>query len=233
MKFPYLSLALIALCAGSSVIAQEAEQVTLRFLSFPKSASPQPVELLIGDGKTLEVKIPTNALSEPYGVPRLSTWAVGQFEPAKSKDGKPVFNSYGTAPALASTNQLILLIRKGRENSDGMRVVPLDNNTGHFGGGQFFFMNAAKVDIAGMLGGTQFVLKPGKHTIIEPKETRQRDGAEGKLFFTEFYFRKETEARPFFSSTWPANNKARSMIFFYHDPHNERLRMHTIRDYLP
>ena len=233
MKSSIVLLALYAIGVGSAVIAQDAEKITLRFISFPKNASPQPVELLIGDGKTLQVNTPTNALSEPYKVPRLSTWTVGKFEPAKGSDTKPVFNSYGSAPALASANQLILLIRNGKENSDGMRVVPLDNNTSKFGGGQFFFMNASKVDIAGMLGGTQFALKPGKHIIIEPKETNQREGVGGNLCFTEFYFRKETEARPFFSSNWPANNKARSMVFFYHDTHNDRLRMHTIRDYLP
>lgn len=46
MKIPFLPLCLLAL--GTPLIAQEAEQVTLRFLSFPKSASPQPVEFLIG-----------------------------------------------------------------------------------------------------------------------------------------------------------------------------------------
>jgi hypothetical protein len=233
MKLHLLPLALFALCIGSPVIAQEAEQVTLRFLSFPKSASPQPVELVIGDGQTLEVKIPTNALSEPYKVKRLSSWSVGKLGPAIGKDGKPTFTSYGSAPALASANQLILLIRNGKENSEGMRVVPIDINTRNFGGGHFFFMNAAKVDIAGMLGGTKFALKPGTHTIIEPKEMNQREGGEPNQFFTEFFFRKETEARPFFSSSWPANKKARSMVFFYHDTKNERLRMHTIRDYLP
>jgi hypothetical protein len=233
MKLSFLPLALLTLGIGPTAIAQQAEQVTLRFISFPKSSNPQPVELAVGDGKTLEVKIPTNALSEPYKVPRLSTWAVGKLEPAKNADTIPVFTSYGSAPALASANQIILLIRNGRENADGMRVVPLDNNTRNFGGGQFFFMNASKVDIAGMLGGTQFVLKPGKHTIIEPKEVNRREGGGSESFFTEFYFRKETEARPFFSSTWPANKRARSMVFFYHDTTNERLRMHTIRDYIP
>ena len=231
MKIPILPLCLLAL--GLPALAQEPEQVTLRFLSFPKSASPQPVELLIGDGETLEVKIPTNTLSAPYKVKRLSTWAVGKTEPAKNKDENSSFASYGSAPSIASPDQLILLIRNGKENADGMRVVPMDNRTGSFGGGQFFFMNAAKVDIAGMLGGTKFVLKPGAHTIIEPTEMNKREGGGGDLFFTEFYFRKETEARPFFSSSWPANDKARSMVFFYHDPHNERLRMHTIRDYIP
>lgn len=231
MKSFLIPLTLLALTLP--LTAQEGEEVTLRFLSFPKSNSPQPVELLIGDGETLEVKIPTNALSQPYKVKRLSTWAVGEMEPAESEEKPPSFTSYGSAPALASNNQLILLIRDGKENSDGMRVIPMDNNTSRFGGGQFFFMNASKVDIAGDLGGTRFALKPGKHTIIEPKEMNQREGAGANQFFTEFFFRKEEAARPFFSSNWPANEKARSMVFFYHDTHNERLRMHTIRDYVP
>ncbi|QTN32076.1 hypothetical protein HZ994_06940 [Akkermansiaceae bacterium] len=230
MKFPVPALVLLAF--ASPLIAQEPE-VTLRFLSFPKNASPQPVELLLGEGETMEVKIPTNALSQPYKVKRLSAWAVGKMEPAGEADKPPSFTSYGSAPSLASPDQLILLIRNGKENSDGMRVIPMDNNTRSFGGGQFFFMNASKVDIAGDLGGTKFALKPGQRTIIAPKETKKRESTGANQFFTEFFFRKEEEARPFFSSTWPANDKARSMVFFYHDPHNERLRMHTIRDYIP
>lgn len=231
MKIPLLLLCLIAL--GTPLIAQEAEQVTLRFLSFPKSANPQPVELLLSEGETLTVKIPTNALSAPYKVKRLTTWAVGKTEPAANEEKTTSFTSYGSAPALASSDQLILLIRNGKENRDGMQMIVMDNSAKQFGGGQFFLMNAAEVDIAGMLGGTKFSLKPGKHKIIEPKEMIQREGGEANQFFTEFFFRKKTEARPFFSSTWPANKKARSMVFFYHDTHNKRLRMHTIRDYIP
>lgn len=234
-KHHALAIVMLAIFAGAPVLAQQADQVTLRFLSFPKSRSPEPVELVIGSGKVIEVKTPTNALSEPYTVDRLASWSVGKLEPDPNKDKPPIFTSYGSAPSLSSSDQLILLIRNGSENKDGMRVIPLDNNTRNFSGGQFFFMNASKVDIAGMLGGIQFALKPGKHTIVAPKEVGRRDGEAGaaNTFFTEFYFRRESEARPFFSSRWPANEKARSMVFFYHDLHNERLRMHTIRDYLP
>lgn len=234
MRFSIFPLLVLVLGIHSTVlVAQEEELVTLRFLSFPKNANPQPVELLIGEGKIIEVNAPTNALSEPYQVTRLASWSFGKLEPAPSPEQKPLFKSYGSAPAIASDNQLILLIRHGKENADGLRVVPLDNKTDKFRGGQFFFMNASKVDVAGMLGGTQFALKPGKHAIIEPKEVNRRQEGGPELFFTEFFFRKENEARPFFSSNWPANKKARSMVFFYHDTHNERLRMHTIRDYLP
>ncbi len=231
MKFLTTSVCFLVL--GMPTIAQEVQMVTLRFISFPKSATPEPVELLVGPGEILEVKTPTNALSEPYQVKRLASWSVGKFEPAKNKEEKPTFTSFGSAPALASSDQLILLIRNGKENKDGMRVIALDNQTNNFGGGQFFFLNASKVDIAGMIGGTKFALKPGSHSIIEPKEMNPREGGEPNLFFTEFFFRKEEEARPFFSSSWPSNKKARSMVFFYHDTKNERLRMHTIRDYIP
>jgi hypothetical protein len=233
MKLIRLVLVLSILPLGSWATAQEAEMVTLRFLSFPKNADPQPVELRVGEEKSIEVKTPTNALSQPYQVKKLSTWSFGKLEPAKSDKEKATFTSYGSAPSIASSNQLILLIRSGKENKDGLRVVVMDNQISNFGGGKFFFMNAAKVDIAGMLGGKKFALKPGAHTIIEPTETIKREGSSSGLFFTEFFFRKETEARPFFSSSWPHNEKARSMVFFYHDPHNDRLRMHTIRDYLP
>ena len=33
-------------------------------------------------------------------------------------------------------------------------------------------------------------------------------------------------------STWRFSEKARTMVFFYHDPYNDRLRFHTIRDYV-
>jgi hypothetical protein len=214
-------------------VAQEAKMVNLRFISFPKNANPEPVELLIGPDETMVIKAPTNALSTPYQIKRLSTWSVGKMEPAKNKEEIPAFTSYGSAPSLASSSQIILLIRSGKENKDGMQVIPLDDQSNSFGGGQFFFMNAAKVDIAGMLGGTKFALKPGKFIIIKPTELKQREEGGKGLFFTEFFFRKDEEARPFFSSTWPHNEKARSMVFFHQDLTNKRLRMHTIRDYIP
>lgn len=233
MKRNFHLIGLVLLVQASPVIADDAQQVTLRFLSFPKSTSPEPVELVIGEGEVLEIKAPSNALSTPYVVKHLGTWSFGKLEPAKSRKEKATFTSYGSAPSIASSDQLILLIRKGRENKDGLQVIPIDNRNSNFGGGKFFFMNASKVDIAGILGETKFTLKPGSQTIIEPAKISKRESDKAERLFTEFFFRKEDEARPFFSSTWPHNVKARSMVFFYHDTHNERLRMHTIRDYVP
>ncbi len=194
--------------------------------TFRKNGTGVQTPVWVGrDGN--ELAIFTNG--DSYKVKRLGTWSVGKLEPAKGDNDEPSFTSYGSAASIASSKQIILLIRSGKENKDGMKVIPIDSNIKHFGGGKFFFMNAAKVDIVGMVGGTKFALRPGKQTIIEPKEMNKRSTG----FFTEFHFRKEEEARPFFSSTWPINKKARSMVFFFHDTRNKRLRMHTIRDYVP
>ncbi len=206
--------------------AQQEEKVALQFLSFPKSVDPKPVELLIGDNKTIEVKIPTNEFSEVYHVKRMASWAVGKTE--TGIDGKPIFTVYGQAGSLAAPSQLILLVRKGQANSDGMVVIPIDNQLTNFGGGKFLFLNAASLDVAGLLGETKFAVKPGKFTIIKPKP--QTDEAKSLVHAT-LYYRKDEVVKPFFSSTWPVNDRARTMIFFYEDPTSGHLNLHSIRDF--
>jgi hypothetical protein len=205
--------------------AKEGGNVILQFLSFPKTVDPEPVELVVGEGKTIKVEIPTNALSKTYTVKRQGVWAVGQT--GVDDKQKPVFNVFGQAESLAYSKQLILLVRKGESNADGMDVIPIDNDTANFGGGKFLFMNATNVDIAGEAGGVKFVINPGKSTIIKT-QTVGNDQATEEMF----YFRKENETKPFFSSKWPISDKARSLIFFYNEPTSQRLRMHSIRDFI-
>lgn len=226
LHIKYLAAFLTFTITAFPTHAQEAEQVTVQFVSFPKSPSPEPVELLLGEGKTIEVKIPSNTISEPYQVPAIATWAVGKTEIGPEE--KTIFKIYGQTPALGSKNQLIILVRKGANNAEGMEVIPIDYQNANFGGGKFLFMNTSKVDIAGEVGDEKFVIKPGARSIIKPES---QDGA--KTFHTMFYFRKDEEAKPFFSSKWPVNDKARSLVFFYHDPNNQRLRFHSIRNFLP
>jgi hypothetical protein len=222
-------LARLISCAGLALLpcaAQEGESVTLRVLSFPRAIDPAPVELVAGEGKTIKVEIPSNELSEPCKVKRQANWVVG--ETVKGEDGKPVFKVFGQAAALASSEQLLLLIRKGKDHADGFEVIPIDYRGTEFGPGKFLFMNAAKVDIAGVVGSERFAVKPGKHSIIKPKADGNDDK---KLVHAALYFRTDGQAKPFFSSTWPLSDAARCLIFFYHDPDTNRLRLHSIRDF--
>jgi hypothetical protein len=225
--FPFKTRAVIAvfvLCM-SPCLAQEAAKVSLRLLSFPKAIDPVKVELQISEGKTIDVEAPSNEFSPPVHVVSTGVWSVG--ETVKGPDGKTVFKEYGRTKAVASPQQMLLLVRKGKENAAGFELVALDGRVDGFGGGKFLFMNAARIDIAGVVGSEKFVVKPGKFSIIKPKG----EAGDKKLVHTTLYFRKDDQPKPFFSSTWPLSDAARCLIFFYHDPDTKRLRLHTIRDF--
>jgi len=229
MKFPMsfrgpaLFAAFLAL-THPQVMAQSQDNVRLQFLSFPRDRDPEPVELLIQGGNPIKVDIPSNQFSQAYTVPRSSTWVVGETAPGP--DGKPAFNEFGRAQALNSPSQLLLLIRKGQDYSDGFVILPMDNRVASFGGGRFLFMNATDKDIAGEVGGDKFVVRPGTHHIVRP-----RGETASNSFHAMFYFRSEEQARPFFSSRWPVSEKARNLVFFYGDPDTGNIRLHTIRDF--
>jgi hypothetical protein len=158
-------------------------------------------------------------------VDALGVWSVGKT--IEGPDGKPIFKEYGRTKAPVSPQQMLLMVRKGEQPSDGIDLIALDGRVNEFGGGKFLFMNAAKVDIAGVVGEQKFVVKPGEHTIIKPKA----EGEQG-LTTASFYFRKNDAPRAFFSSRWPIGDHARGMVFFYHDPESLHIRMHTIRDFM-
>lgn len=218
-------LLLAALAVASSATAQDQNQeVNLRLISFPRSADDSPIELRTGDGQTIEVTAPSNQVSPVQEVPRLGVWSFGQT--VAGPDGEVVFQELGSVQALNSPSQLVLLVRKGGSNAEGFNVIALDDRDTAFGGGEFLFFNAATVDIAGQTGGEQFGIRPGGHRIVRPQS---EDGA--RSFHTAFYFRAEDRVRPFFSSQWPVSERARGLIFFYHDPNTGRLRLHSIQDF--
>ncbi|MFT6792215.1 MAG: hypothetical protein ACJAR1_000194 [Rubritalea sp.] len=206
--------------------AQDSGKVALQFLSLPRLASPEPIELSIGEGKTITVEIPSNSLSKVYNVKLQSNWIFGKS--TTNKKDEPVFDIFGQAKALSSPKQLILLIRKGEKKSDGFEVLVIDNRVSKFGGGKFLFMNMAKIDIAGIIGEQKFVIEPSKFTIIKPKP--EKPGA--RVCHVRLFYSKNNKAKPFFSSKWPLSIGSRGLIFFYHDPKTKQLRYHSIRDFL-
>lgn len=220
--------ALCTLCLTLPILAQPEEKVEVRFVSFPKMPDAHPVELAIGPGKTIEVELPTNSVSDGYIVERPTHWALGKT--TVNADNKPVFQQFGTAPTIAAKKQLVLVLLKGKTYEDGLELITMDGNDKGLGGGKYLLFNATKVDIAGRLGDIKFMIKPGQHNILEPKPSEEK--GDRKFLHTYLYFRKDDEAKPFYSSTWRFNTSVRSLIFVYHDPNTQQLRTHSIRDYL-
>lgn len=226
-KFKPLSLFVSFSCLLIHAAFAEGE-IELQFVSFPKSSDAKPVELVIGEGKTMLVELPTNSISPVYKVKPLSTWVIGKT--TTDDEGKPAFDVYGQAQAISSTKQLILVIRKGKDDAGGLKLIPMDYSQSSFRGGKYLLINGTNLDIAGAIGTAKFSLKPGKYTLLAPKPTKVKD--DRKYCFAKFFYRKEKNIQPFFSSTWRFNDRARSMVFFYHDPRTGRLRLHTIRSYV-
>lgn len=206
-------------------LAQNAGDVSLSFVSFPKSTEPVKLKLSLGEGKLIDVEARSNWLSEPVRVAPSAAWVVG--ETANGPDGKPVFKELGRTTAQASPQQIVMLVRKGKNNSDGFDLIAVDSRASGLGAGKYLFMNAAKVDVAGVVGEEKFVVKPNQHIIIKPKIPNGEH-----TIHTSLYFRKGDEARPFFSSEWRISDDARNLIFFYHDPHTTHIRLHAIKDYI-
>lgn len=219
------TLIAICLCATSISQAQE-EKVQLQFVSFPKAENPEPLQLVIADGKTIEIETPTNRLSRAYEVSGLKEWTIGKS--VAKDDQKTELQILAKAPALNAKKQIILIIRKGAEGQIELKTI--DGSGSEFGGGKCFIMNASKVDIGGVIGGKKFLTKPDNYVIIQPDASNLDAGHQSSN--TYIFFRKEDKPEPFFTSTWRLSDKARNLVFVYHESDENRLRLHIIRDYL-
>ena len=216
----------VLILAALASNAQDKE-ISIQFVSFPMSEDLEPIELLIAQDKSIAVELPTTNLSPTYKVPTTSQWVLGKMEMVEESKK---FKEYGRAPSTGTAKQLILVIKKGATFADGLTLIPINYDPQHFAGGQFFMMNTTKVDIGVEMGDNRVGLKPNKSNLIKPEASREVNGNE--QLYIKVYFRNEDKMKPFYSSTWRLNQKARSLVFFYHDPHSMRIRTHTIRDYL-
>lgn len=216
--------------AVTPVAHAQDQEVTIRFVSFPLTNEEEAIELISGEGETIQVELPTNRLSKEYKVPRQQKWILGKTLENAAEGGK-TFDVFGEVSALGSGTQLILVIRGGPDKPNGFTLTAFDGGQAGFTGGSYLFLNASKVDIAATLGESKIALKPQAHKLMRPSLTKEEK--DRNQVHTRIYFRRGGEAVPFYTSAWRFNDKARSMVFFHHDIHTGQLRTHTIRDYLP
>lgn len=205
-----------------------AEKVQVQFVSFPSVANPEPIELVTGDGSSIPVELPSNSVSDTYMLERPGRWSLGKS--TLHKNGETKFSTYGVASMLAAKKQIIMVTRKGAAYSDGLIMTPFASDEDGFGGGKYLFFNASKVGIACEIGKTKFGLNPKSHKLIAPTPSAVKN--ERAYLYTKLYYRLENKIKPFYNSTWRFSEKARCMVFIYHDPHTQQLRTHSIRNFV-
>jgi hypothetical protein len=216
---------LLAMAFVPLVSAQE-QKILLQFLAFPKQMEPEPVELRIGEERTIQIKTPGHQLSPTYQVPAMEFISVG--ETVKNNEGESVFQEYGKTKALTDKRQIILLIRKGPANSDGFAVIPINADLEKYGGGSFTFINASKIQVEGIIGNEKFNLKPGLRTSVTPEPDFGRDICQVTLS----YLRGENDWKKLLDARWSANKDSRSLIFFYQIPDTKKLGLAPIVELL-
>lgn len=218
----------VAALAIQLAFAQTEEKISLQFLAFPNHLDLKPIELLVGDKKTIPIDIPGNELSPAYKVARPASIVVGIT--TKNEKGEPVFQALGNAPSLATSKQIILLIRKGENDSDGFAVIPIDGTLAGFSGGQFLFINASKLSVGGIIGDKNFALKPGQKSLIKPAATHEGGGCQVTLAYQKD--EKDLKGKKFYDTRWVVHNKIRTLVFFYQDPETGSLGVAPIVDLL-
>jgi hypothetical protein len=209
--------------ALTTLVSAQQQQVSLRILAFPQQNSPEPVELLIGEGKTIKVDTPGNELSRAYRIPPLTSINVGKT--VIDKEGKPTFQTYGQAKSIAAPEQIILLLRKGQQNSDGFTVLPIGADLKDFGGASFLFINASNLRIGGVIGDQRLDISPGQLKTLTPKPN-----FDGGICQVTLSYLLEDKVKIFFDTRWPANKKVRSLVIFYQDPETGRIGLAPIMD---
>jgi hypothetical protein len=221
------SLLLILITVTQSVCAQAAaEGVTLRFITFPKTSEAQTFTLFAGKDGSKTIEVSSNAVSKPLVMPQLREWVIGEVINGADKN-KPTFKVFGKTKSLGSKRQLIIVIRKGNNPSDGVHLIAINDRQKGFNLGEILILNASNKKIGWMVGGAKFGLSSGTHKIIEPKANKT-----GRYFHAKFFYEKEGKAKGFYSSNWPFSKNSRVMSFIYNAPNTKQLRFHTVRDFL-
>lgn len=220
------SLLLTVLCPQG--LFSETGKVDLRFIAFPKATISESIELRVGENETIDIRLPYRSPSQGYKVPAMANWTLGKTTRADGED--PVFQSFGSSPSTGTKQQLVIVLRKGKTNAEGLEMIVVDYSDSGFGGGDYFMINSSRVPIAGLIGEVKFVLQPRQNKILAPEPSKTKDGHD--YCHVKVYYRSKNEVQPFFSSTWRFNEEARSMVFFFHDPNTGQLRLHTTRSFV-
>ena len=203
-----IAFALASILPDTASAQNPPPRIQLQFITFPKKLDIQPLELNLGK-ETIEIAAPGHEFGPPYKVPPLANIIIGKT--VQGEDGKPRFDTYGRAKALPSREQIILLIRKGDNPSDGFHVLPMDARAAEFPGGSFKFINASSKKVGSEIGNEKFAIEPGKQKLIKPKPDH-----EGNVAQTTFYYEKDNKKpKKFSDGRWSTDPAFRTMVFFY------------------
>lgn len=90
----------------------------------------------------------------------------------------------------------MVALRSDKGDVLDLKPTALENSKDGFGGGEYLFMNATRVDIAGIVGEQKFAAKLGNNTLLAPKSRKKRGDRD--YSHAKFSFPNDDEAEGFF-----------------------------------
>ena len=221
-----LYLILLSSVLLAPVLHGQVKTMSMQFVCIPRAAGEEDtVEVVVGRKKTLEVKIPSNELSQEYRVPRSNPILVGK---KVDRNGNVGFDTYASFAPPAGRNVIVILGRKGATNADGFTAKAINADSKNFRAGQYLLYNICSETIECEIGGDVFSLQPDEITLKSPKGDVKEDLAHVKLFVKS----DDGEAKPFFTNNWPIRGNARSIVVIYKSPATDKYMIRAINDYL-
>lgn len=221
-KIPSGVLAILSLCVGLPVLAQDsgtkkAATVEFRVTRFDPDDRESPVFRAGGEGKQVEIVVPLTFIEGPFKVPLRDGTTLDLWQGAAEK---PVI-SLEIAP---SEREDLLLVFFQDEKT--YRVLKIHAPLSRIKGGDRFMINATPSEMAIKLGNAEPLMitasktgvlagPPGKEIVSLPVLISLKHEDEWKLASTE---------------QWPYDPRTRKFIIAYMSPRFRQLVFHSVTD---
>ncbi len=202
----------------------------VRILVFGRIVGPEA--LLLVDPKTPEKSreeaLHLNNFTGPY---RAATRNVLLVAPGAADGETPVTKAKPVAkvsiPASFGSRVLLVLVPTGAKN-DGYRVLPMRDDRAGFAPGERRFVNLTPYSLGGQFDGRSVGIKANGVTPIKlRKPPGGRDNHEVVIYFR---MKDKDPWRPLSSTVWPYDPEARSLVFFYWNAQEKRIRIQSIAE---
>lgn len=221
-----LGICSLLLAVPQSRAADERGGISVQFIRVPGTADDRTALLQLEDDQTLEVQLPTSALSETYRVDKPQSWVLGKW--VSDENGGKSFEEMGRVAATHGKRQIVVVIDEGEMNDGKLKLIAMDLT---LEADAFQFVNASKHDISGELGIERFGIAPLEHALLKAEASRS-DKHNRRFCDVTFSFRKGKEYVKYFDSSWRLEKQVYALIIFHHEATADKLKMTVIRDFV-
>lgn len=207
---------------GCLAAQNEASGTNFRILTFGTITGADRLVVLdpLAPEERQEVELQLNNFTGPYRVK--SRKFVLSADPVSDPP-----KAVATVSLLESHGPRVLLVLVPNAGPDsGYLAVPIRDDVEGFAAGERRFVNLTDAPIGAEFDGKRHGIKANGVTPLKlPKPPEER-----RVHEVAFYQQMEGEWKPLTSSVWPHDPEARSLVFFYREAGEKRIRIQSIAE---